>query len=342
MIGRITRPQDNFYTQMRLATTILLVLLSFRSLAQYAPQAGLPGSTALPANSPVFKAWAQQAVVTRGYINLADTNFSINGNNHASYGQIANIYGPADGQVISLGDRGEATIILDYPLYDGPGYDFAVFENGFASLSESSMAFLELAFVSVSSDGKHFFTFPAVSLTQDTNQIGPFDMLQASKLHNLAGKYIAGYGVPFDLADLSQYSTQGLDLENIRFIRITDVCGSINPLLASYDSQGNIINDPFPTPYPTSGFDLDAVGLINIKQNPPVKIYPNPSNGQIFVQSTQIVKKLIIKDLQGRTVFEKSYNVKFFKIFLSNLKSGLYFCLVKGDNFTSTVELILL
>ena len=37
----------------------------------------------------------------------------------------------------------------------------------------------------------------------------------------------------------------------------------MNNLYASYDSQGNIINDPFPTPFETGGFDLDAIGVIH-------------------------------------------------------------------------------
>jgi hypothetical protein len=35
---------------------------------------------------------------------------------------------------------------------------------------------------------------------------------------------------------------------------------------ASCDSQGHQINDPWPTPFPTGGFDLDAVGVIHQKQ----------------------------------------------------------------------------
>ena len=54
-----------------------------------------------------------------------------------------------------------------------------------------------------------------------------------------------------------------LDINNITHVKIIDVIGSINQSYASYDSQGNIINDPFPTPYETGGFDLDAIGVIH-------------------------------------------------------------------------------
>jgi hypothetical protein len=68
------------------------------------------------------------------------------------------------------------------------------------------------------------------------------------------------YGVPFDLAELKDsqnYQT------SFQYVRITDVVGSINPNLGSKDSKGNMINDPWPTPFASSGFDLDAVGVIH-------------------------------------------------------------------------------
>ena len=34
--------------------------------------------------------------------------------------------------------------------------------------------------------------------------------------------------------------------------------GSISEGQATRDSRGGIVNDPFPTPFPSSGFDLDA------------------------------------------------------------------------------------
>ena len=59
-----------------------------------------------------------------------------------------------DGRVVSLGDGGVAILTFDTPLSDGPGPDFAVFENAFLE------TFLELAFVEVSSDDVNYFRFP--------------------------------------------------------------------------------------------------------------------------------------------------------------------------------------
>ena len=320
----------------------LFLILSFYASSQFSPQVGINGSEAIPASCPLFKAWAQNAYVERGYLLLEDTSFTIANNNRTSYGTIENIYGPADNKVLSLGDRGCATILLTEPLYNGIGWDFAIFENGFISPYDSSLAFLELATVSVSSDGKNFVTFPCVSLTQDTIQITNFDFLDATKIHNLAGKYISNFGVPFDLDVLQDYYPSILDLNNILYIRICDVGGSINPLLASYDSQGHIINDPYPSPFISGGFDLDAVGLRNIKQEDYVKIYPNPSKDIFYISSKKTINELIISDLHGKILLNLKVNIKFSKINLSFLKSGLYFCLLKINKDIIVKKIILL
>ncbi len=55
-----------------------------------------------------------------------------------------------------------------FPLWNGPGPDFAVFENAFTD------EFLELALVAVSSDGINYFEFPAISLSPVDEQIAGF------------------------------------------------------------------------------------------------------------------------------------------------------------------------
>jgi hypothetical protein len=51
-------------------------------------------------------------------------------------------------------------------------------------------------------------------------------------------------------------------------VRIIDVVGSIDPAFGTRDSLGNLINEPFPTPFSSSGFDLDAVGVIHAIPEP--------------------------------------------------------------------------
>src|ERR1700761_645592 len=124
--------------------------------AQYAPQAGLPGSTAIGAASSVFVGWATQCSVTRGLMNIADPSLG-----YASAGDSSLGTGPANGYTVSLGDSGIAVLTFAHPIYNGAGPDFAVFENGFLNATNDSQAFLELGFVEVSSDGVNFTRFPA-------------------------------------------------------------------------------------------------------------------------------------------------------------------------------------
>lgn len=226
------------------------------SLAQgsFAPQAGQSGSTAIPADSSCFRDWAISCSVERGPQAITDPSGPL-----ASGGALTYAVGQADAPlVISLGDGGTATLQFSAPIYDGEGADFAVFENGFL---QGDAAFLELAFVEVSSNGIDFIRFPAQSETDTTSQIGTFDVLDASEVHNLAGKYIGPFGTPFDLAELPD--TNLLDKSNVTHVRIIDVVGSIDPTYASRDAMGRIINDPWPTDFESGGFDLDAVGVIH-------------------------------------------------------------------------------
>ncbi len=257
----------------------LIIFLYFELYSQFPPAAGQTGSTAIPADSSCFVAWATNCFVERGYINIADTNAQANGSNRASYGDPHNAIGHANNNVVSLGDKGIAVLTFEYPIVNGAGWDFAVFENAFID------TYLELAFVEVSSNETDFFRFPAVSLTPIDEQTGAFGETDPTKIHNLAGKYRVMFGVPFDIDELDDAPL--LDKNNITHVRIIDVGGSVEPLYASYDHYGNIINDPFPTPFASGGFDLDAIGVINNTQSVSeydvevVRVFPNPASDKL-------------------------------------------------------------
>lgn len=228
--------------------------MAFAQQGPYSPQAGMPGSNAIHKDSSAIRFWATSCVFSPGYrkINTPDSGL-------VNSGSINYTIGKADAPLtLSFGDSGSAVLTFTGKIYDGPGFDFAVFENGFGSGDE---AFLELAFVEVSSNGSDFFRFPAKSEMDTTNQLEGFAYTDASFYDNLAGKFTTNYGVPFDLAELPD--TALLDKSAVSHIRLVDVIGTINPEFGSRDSDGNIINDPWPTNFPQGGFDLDAVGVIN-------------------------------------------------------------------------------
>ncbi len=301
----------------------------------FAPPANNAGTTAIPHDSQLFVAWGESPTIERGFIDIADESQGL-----ATYGTEANGGGEPNGTVVSLGDGGSATYEFATSIFNGEGFDFAIFENAF------DYNYLELAFVEVSSDGINYVRFPSTSHTQNTTQIDGFGELVPELIHNLAGKYEANYGTPFDLEDLADNSN--IDLSNITNIRIIDVVGSINPLHASYDAQGNIINDPYPTLFESSGFDLDAIGVMyknllsisDFSNIADVYIYPNPTADFINISELKSTTKYQLIDINGRIIVAGVANNATEKINISSLTNGVYFLQITTDEATKTEKIL--
>ena len=179
----------------------------------------------------------------------------------------------------------------------------------------------------MSSDGENFHRFQSQSLSPTNVQLGAFDLLQTASIHNLAGKYPSQWGTPFDLNDLLGIET--LDVTAVSHIRIIDVVGSIDPTYASYDVNNNPINDPWPTPFESGGFDLDAIGVIH--QNPlsvaeykQELVFPNPIalNGVLQIKSPHQVGQIKLMDTLGKTyAFNNRYALHLDQF---ELKAGVY------------------
>ncbi len=212
----------------------------------YAPAAGQPGSTAIASENPAIVAWATEIVEYAPGTEL-----------DAAFQTPLRALGPAEGNaadVVSLGRGGSITLGFADPIRDGLGFDFAVFENAFSD------TFLELGFVEVSSNGVDFFRFPSDSLT--AGPVTAFGSVDPTEVHQLAGKYRAGYGTPFDLGQLEGLDDSRLDLTRITQVRIVDVVGDGSDA----DADGDPIYDPYPT-VGSAGFDLDAVGVLHVAES---------------------------------------------------------------------------
>ena len=292
----------------------VLFLVPFLSFGQsFAPEPGVVGSTAMHRDSSSFIFWASDAVITRGPLDIQNVSLG-----DASYGVNEDVGGFPDGVgVVSLGDAGEALVTFPAVISNGPGPDFAVFENGFID------HYMEFAFVEVSSDGIQFFRFDAISEIPTDTQLTNFSTSDCRYVNNLAGKYRANYGTPFDLDELQ--GTPGLDVNSITHIKLIDVVGSIDPAYGSYDSQGSIINDPYPTPFESCGFDLDAIGVIHStsagveEKLLSMNCYPNPVVDVLHlpeeIDSGQLCNAngLVVQVIEGKTID------------VSSLCSGVYF-----------------
>jgi hypothetical protein len=139
--------------------------------------------------------------------------------------------------VVSLGSGGSIVLAFDADLIDGPGPDLVVFENAFYALGDPNHPFAEPAVVGVSLDGDTFTEWPCdlappyhgcagvapVYYDPDRNSLDPLDP--------------SAGGDRFDLADIG--------VSRARFVRIRD---------AGQCCAGTM---------GTTGFDLDAVALLN-------------------------------------------------------------------------------
>ncbi|MCU0683931.1 MAG: hypothetical protein MUF34_17095 [Polyangiaceae bacterium] len=139
--------------------------------------------------------------------------------------------------VVSLGVGGE--IVVEFAAsaaIDGPGVDFLVFENVFA-IAGGGVFFRELAEVSVSDDGIEWYAFPCDASAPDQGACAGRNVVYANPETGVSAldPAVAG-GDPFDLASIGRPSA--------RFVRLRDRSAS--------PPQGT-----------SSGFDLDAVALIN-------------------------------------------------------------------------------
>lgn len=301
----------------------------------------MQGTTAIWKDSSAFVAWATGCTVQRGYMNIANPGLGL-----ASLGADTSALGPAGlNGVISLGDSGIATLTFDKPIFNGPGFDFAIFENGFMT-TPPNLAFLELAFVEVSSDGVNFFRFPDTTNIQDTTQMAMAGM-DCSYLYNFAGKYVNGYGTPFNLDDLA--NQPGLDVNHITHVRVIDVVGSVDSLYATYDNVGHKVNDPWPTPFASSGFDLDAVGVIHAVGLNDLKsisiddlsVYPNPVKTGESVTVKLPVEEcyLAITDLNGRVIQQYNVTGESKSLNTEMLTGGMYIVTLTGLNRTTNAKL---
>ena len=320
---------------------LLLALVPVTLWAQFAPASCFPGTTAMHADSSAFIAWASGCEVVRGPKRIDVPNSAL-----VSFGDETLALGKPGGtmDVVSLGDGGTATLTFDSPICNAQGPDFAVFENGLHPDTDSTMTlyFLELAFVEVSSDGEHFFRFPAVTHVQSETQLENADAIDPSQIHNFAGKYEAMYGTPFDLDEVEDNAL--LDKNKVTHVRLVDVVGCISiDSCARYDSQGHLINDPWPTGFKSGGFDLDAVGVIHdvahngVTENESgfAAVYPNPVKDQLYVKAENL-QLVEVFNLTGQRVMMTEDSV----VGMGGLNQGIYFVRITADGRTITRRIV--
>ncbi len=169
--------------------------------------------------------------------------------------------------------------------------------------------------------------------------------MDARYINNLAGKYIAGYGTPFDLEELKNET--GLDVNNITHIRLVDVIGSLDDTHASLDKNNRKINDPYPSVFPSGGFDLNAIGVIN--SNKPTGInqlaidlqlryYPNPVTDLLHLEVvSDEALHYQLSDIGGRMIQAGTFR-HHTTVNTAGLTAGLYFLQIDNGRDKSILK----
>jgi hypothetical protein len=320
---------------------ILFCALPVSLIAQFAPAVGQIGSSGISKDSGIIVSWVDSCNIKRGWQDITNKGLGLTsfGNDSACLGN-ANI----TNGVVSIGDSGVAICYFKTAISNGIGADFAVFENSFDGL------FLELAFVEVSTDGVHYNRFEATSNTDTIVQVNGFGQITASKINNLAGKYLDGYGTPFDLQEIQ--NNIWLNRDSIHYIKLIDVVGTIQFNICSRDFTGRKINDPFPTPFPSGGFDLDAIGVIHQKTAVGMdaiyattklfKVFPTQFCDIIYIQGLkkQDKNKIMISSLDGKKIMTLVTFEDEIAVDLSTLHSGIYILEINNSLRTGYTKII--
>ena len=285
-------------------------------------------------DSSAVIAWATGCEVVRGPVDIVDPDGP-----KVRYGSASAAIGPASlstQSAVSLGDGGYAVLTFDSPIRNNPGPDFAVFENSFND------SFLELAFVEVSTDGVRYVRFPAVSLTPVDNQIISTGFVDPTNINNLAGKYRVGYGTPFDLEELRD--SLDINIDSILYVRVVDVIGTVNPIYATHDAQGHIVNDPYPTNdtiWASGGFDLtgvavlrvpSSVGVVELSETVELAIFPNPAHQRVTLLANTPTEATLT-DMSGRCLITLHLSQGTNVLDLDGMPGGVYVVRTEGKSY---------
>lgn len=71
------------------------------------------------------------------------------------------------------------------------------------------------------------------------------------------------------------------------------------------------------------------------EQTAQTRLFPNPVNSQLSIESDQPIQQLFVKDLQGKQLFELNTNTEYYQLETGDLTPGVYFCELYFSNGSS-------
>jgi hypothetical protein len=143
-----------------------------------------------------------------------------------------------------------------------------------------------------------------------------------------------------------------LNTDSITHVKIIDVVGSLLNEYCSRDAMGRKINDPWPTPFASSGFDLDAVAVIhklpasmNDKNSNQISVFPTIFNVNAPIKITGLNSeqeyKIKLLSLNGIEINSLHISHSESALFFSkNLFNGTYLLQITSSDSHQLFKLI--
>lgn len=78
---------------------------------------------------------------------------------------------------------------------------------------------------------------------------------------------------------------------------------------------------------------LGTIAGVSTITNDPVKIFPNPGNGEIRFEGNDVIRQIEICDLNGRILYQSTVHSKSGMCVAEDLKSGIYIVRMTGDGW---------
>ena len=90
-------------------------------------------------------------------------------------------------------------------------------------------------------------------------------------------------------------------------------------------------------------FNVDLCQLISVNdfKDENLHIYPNPSKGEINIESNSIIHQLNLYDIDGKLVFQSEMNSKYIRLNLNNINTGIYILESKTEKEINYNKLII-
>lgn len=199
--------------------------------------------------------------------------------------------------------------------------------------------------VSVDTYGNIFF---AGNFSSATLSVGPFTVNNANTSGGSLDAMLAKYDPAGNVLWVKGIGASASDGAASVDVNTSNVCffaGSFTSLALAF-GQDTLIN-PF---NPSSGADYDiflakledVTGINNASENTNMfLLFPNPSDGIVFVHSNSSEGELAVCNVAGEIVFQTRINASVSTLDLSAQANGIYFIKVKNETGCSVQKIIL-